>query len=79
MWGSYWEKKMILADQIDAVSKRKKQQAAVEHLKLAKDQVEKPSFRNLLPILIVKSILYLFVAVPTAIKNYREGMSVPDI
>lgn len=73
MWGSYWEKKMILADQIDAVSKRKKQQAAVEHLKLAKDQVKKPEFKNLLPFLLVKSMFYFLCAIPVAIKTYREA------
>lgn len=73
MWGSYWEKKMILADHIDAVSKRKKQKAAVEHLKMAKDQVLKPQFKNLLPFLIVKGVFYFCWAVPVAFKQYREA------
>lgn len=76
MWGSHWEKQMILSDQIDAVSKRKKQQAAVEHLKLAKEQVEKPQFQNLLPFLIIKSVFYLICAIPPTIKNYREGKQI---
>ena len=65
---------MILADHIDAVSKRKKQKAAVEHLKMAKDQVLKPQFKNLLPFLIVKGVFYFCCAVPEAVKQYREGM-----
>lgn len=73
MWGSYWEKKMILNDHIDAVSKRKKQKAAVEHLTAAKDQIEYPSFKNLLPFLVVKGVFYFFMAIPAAIKNYNEG------
>ena len=73
MWGSYWEKKMILNDHIDAVSKRKKQKAAVEHLTAAKDQIEYPSFKNLLPFLVVKGVFYFFMAIPAAIKHYNEG------
>ena len=75
MWGSYWEKKMILNDHIDAVSKRKKQKAAVEHLTAAKDQIEYPSFRNLLPFLVIKGIFYFFMAIPAAIKAYNDGKS----
>jgi len=78
MWGSYWEKKMILNDHIDAVSKRKKQKAAVEHLTAAKDQIEYPSFKNLLPFLVVKGVFYFFMAIPAAIKNYNEAKRIEN-
>jgi len=72
MWASYWEKKMILADQIDAVSKRKKQKDAVKHLEQAHSSLPYPSLGNLLPFLIVRGTLACIKAIPEAIKTARD-------
>jgi len=63
---------MILADQIDAVSKRKKQKDAVKHLEQAHSSVPYPSLGNLLPFLIVRGTLACIKAIPEAIKTARD-------
>lgn len=63
---------MILADQIDAVSKRKKQKDAVKHLEQAHSSIPYPSLGNLLPFLIVRGTLACIKAIPEAIKTARD-------
>ena len=63
---------MILADQIDAVSKRKKQKDAVKHLEQAHSSIPYPSLGNLLPFLMVRGTVAFFKAIPEAIKTARD-------
>ena len=63
---------MILADQIDAVSKRKKQKDAVKHLEQAHSSVPYPSLGNLLPFLIVGGTVAFIRAIPEAIRTARD-------
>ena len=52
---------------------RKKQQAAMEHLTAAKDNIQTPQFKNLLPFLVIKGIYYVMLSIPQSYKAYRTG------